>query len=188
MKEETHWVIKRNGVCKTQSDARSDKFWVDNVWEPHYKQRPAWPVYSFLLFPPSMDHYLPWLPPNCAPTSEASLRPGPVISFKGQGALSESSSWLLSSHRWAYRSVTGMQCKESKSPRSGKYPLPRIRNILCSCWRDRRVSSAQIFLDVWTGKPSGRTPSSPCLFTGCWWPSNLHVTQKCAGKTSVEAS
>lgn len=34
MKEETHWVIKWNGVCKIQSEAKRDKFWVDNVWEP----------------------------------------------------------------------------------------------------------------------------------------------------------
>lgn len=34
MKEETYWVIKLNGVCKIQADAKRDKFWVDHVWEP----------------------------------------------------------------------------------------------------------------------------------------------------------
>lgn len=121
MKEETHWVIKRNRVCKIRSDAKSNKFCVGNVWKPLFQtkvfmarlQLPF--ISTFHRSSPSRGSHLS-TPPQARPLSLS----WPFVSFWGQGSLSVFSFWAGSGADEPRRG-SGMQRKASKSPGLGTF-------------------------------------------------------------------
>lgn len=85
------------------------------------KQKSSWPVYSFLLFPPSTDHRLPVAPTYLHHHKQGLfLCPGLLFSFGGQGSLSVFSFWAGSGADEPRRG-SGMQRKASKSPGLGTF-------------------------------------------------------------------
>lgn len=131
----------------------------------HYYKHPlAWAVGSFLLSPPSMDHYFPMAPSSLHGPRGRSLYPC-LVPRKGQGALSAFSSWGVSTFPASSKAGNGeRQHQESTPPQWRSYSLAREWGRLCSCWRDRHWRSSALDLSRFlNGKLSSGTTGSQDL-------------------------
>lgn len=163
MKEETHWVIKRNRVCKIRSDDKSNKFCVGNVWKPLFQtkvfmarlQLPF--ISTFHRSSPSRGSHLS-TPPQARPLS----LPWPFVFFLGGRDPFQCS---LSGQEAAPTSLdvaAGCSARRQNHRAQERFH-PKGYEISCVApGRDRHL----IFLDIWTGKNPLGGQQSP----GRLWP------------------